>query len=352
MPSEWEKQLIEAARFNASKALGMTTALDTHAFANPFADLQKQLNAMRPPDYLAEFQKTSAAAQLRLATQARDLIKLVVPEALSSAAQIAAWRSKFTPATDTLSVIAQWRDSLRMSDQSRISDLLRTSTAAYLQLFGADAAALLRYTRNLQPPADNVDLEEVAEVLTQAADAAERQSATGPADVLTLEFVLSFLIALLICAYQVRLSGETERRLVERIAAVESSLTKKIDDSLRRESTFRDFAFAYRRTPLVASPRSRSVVAVLYPAVPCHVLDVRRKWIHLRYYDPAQNGFRDGWCLKKYVKLPVGYQAALETEYLLRSEPNAERLLGALERSRTRAIAEAQGNAAIADDER
>lgn len=346
MVEDWKKNTFPGLTW-LDEASRLGSALDAINFHDPFADLRKSIEALRPPNFTTEIQKwmtplhdyASEARRLLEAFQAPSIadqfrnFDSIVGKSASMDLQ-----SALLGRTET--IFAEWRrslDSIAHEQTLGIADLLAVSTQTYRSIFGESAdlsAAIARMAPSFW--ADDVeDPERLLDLIEGATSTVTTDLGKSRIDALSLEFYLSFLITLLLFVWQLKLSDESERRVTAQIAAVQAALTQRVE----ARQTFleaENFAFAQRPVVVAEAPRSRSKqVAMLYPNTPVRVITIKREWVRLEFFDHAEGIHRTGWCKKKYLSLPRGIKAYIATEYLLSSRANADRLEGALERART-----------------
>lgn len=349
MVEDWKKNAFPGLTW-LDEANHLQSALDAVKFHDPFAELRKSIDALRPHDFMTDVQKWMTPA-VDFAAEARSLLEAYQIPSFSEELKkfdAAVGNSAFTNFNTALlgqteSVFEQWRhavESISREQTLGVSDLLTVSTQTYQSIFGKGAmladsigrVAPIFWSTKFDDP------EEFLNILEDATEDVERRIGESRVHAVSLEFYLSFLITLLLFVWQLKLSDEGERRVTARIAAVEASLTTRL---LARE-TFQEvesLAFARRPASVRKGPRSRSdKVATVYPNTPIHVIRIRREWVLVEFFDHATGVHLSGWCLKKYLQLPRGIRSEIETEYLLSTPVNADRLAAAVNSARARDV--------------
>jgi len=349
MVEDWKRNVFPGSEW-PDDARRLQSSLDTLKFHDPFAELRKSIEALRPPDFSDEIRKWMTPAH-DYAAEARKLLdSFQTPsftdqfrnlESIVGKSATMDLQSALLGRTETL--FGEWRrslDSITREQTLGIADLLAVSTQTYRSIFG-ESASLVAAIGRVAPSfwsAEVDDPERFLELIEDATETVRSDLGNSRLDALSLEFYLSFLIALLLFVWQLKLSDESERRVTARIAAVETALTDRIE----ARQTFQQvgsFAFARRSVDIKEGPRSRSKrVVTLYPNTPVRVVTIKREWVRVEFFDHTEGLHRAGWCRKKYLDLPSGVRSYVETEHLLSTRANADRLKSTLERARNRSL--------------
>lgn len=129
------------------------------------------------------------------------------------------------------------------------------------------------------------------------------EKAQSPGTILSLEFYLGVIFAIILFLMSQSSSDESDRLLFERLDRLESTLIEnyKAAESAEKNSSFYivNKSVNFRKGPST----KHAVLDVLYPNQKVKLISRNSKWIEVEYYNHIDDSYKKGWVYKKYLKL-------------------------------------------------
>jgi len=120
---------------------------------------------------------------------------------------------------------------------------------------------------------------------------------------LSIEFYLNFIIALIFFVYSLNLSEQSEYRITESINSVQNIIIERLNE-LSEPKNQETYYVVERSVSLRIKPTTKDseVITILYPNQKVRLVEKKRTWIKVEYYNHILDIHENGWCLKKYLK--------------------------------------------------
>ena len=155
----------------------------------------------------------------------------------------------------------------------------------------------------LQNIADVEDVEDVKKEASAIEELFSDKIRNLRPDFISREGMIQLLVAILILWYSIYESTKTEQRILYVINQTESRILEKIETLKPEESGEVFYIVLGRPAQLRTRPTTKKpIIETLYPNQRVSLIEVRGKWIHVKYFDYIDGAPKSGWVLKKYLK--------------------------------------------------
>ena len=145
--------------------------------------------------------------------------------------------------------------------------------------------------------------DDISEALLKTADEVELEIKSTIKNLLSIEFYLNFLIAFLFFVYSMQYSHESEKRIINKINAVQEVIIEKLEEVNIKKAD--DVYYVVQRpVNLRTKPTTKksNIIKVLYPNQTTILIERKGKWIKVEYFNHLTGVHESGWCYKKYLK--------------------------------------------------
>ncbi|WP_321370061.1 SH3 domain-containing protein [uncultured Desulfuromusa sp.] len=268
---------------------------------NPLEDIRKNLFTFEMPDPLSGMRE-----QIKAMQAAMNPFKEMQKNILATQKELAASMQLLT--ADPFKEVREQIKALRLNDPLEgIRESLKSFNyypELYKDLINNSIPANTfedAYREVLSKYAES-EIAQHEEPASHLLDDLQSNVTSAPKSVLSLEFYLNFLIALMFFAYSQNMSAETEKRITEQIESVHQTLLDyKAEVSL---SSVDSFYVVDRSVNLRNKPTTKrsNILTVLYPNQKVRLVERKGKWIRIEYFNHFNGVHSSGWCMKKYLK--------------------------------------------------
>jgi uncharacterized protein (DUF1778 family) len=152
----------------------------------------------------------------------------------------------------------------------------------------------------------------------------EKQEKISPG-LISREGLIQILIALIICAYQMREGAKTEDRVTGLILGMQATIVERLEQKRSEDTPKRKLEIYYivQRRPanLLSQPKAKgTVIGRLYPNQTISLIKEKSKWIYVQYFDYIDGVPKSGWVLKKYLRRAAANTGPGLTDFATLSE--------------------------------
>jgi hypothetical protein len=118
----------------------------------------------------------------------------------------------------------------------------------------------------------------------------------------TVQFIISTLLTLFLFWLGLRLSAQSENRILERIGDLETEMSEAFESFLP-EADAVGVRVVRRATTVLSRPSGRQggALGMIYPGQLVTVVERRGKWVKIEWTDMSSRSLKAGWVLRKYL---------------------------------------------------
>lgn len=160
-----------------------------------------------------------------------------------------------------------------------------------------------RILDQLQSIPDMEDAEDVEREAVAIEEVFNERIAKLRPDFISREGMIQILVAIIFLWYQMYEGIKTEQRIMDAIKQTESKVLERIETLRPQESNEVLYVVLRRPAQLRSRPTTKkATIELLYPNQRVSLIEVKGKWIHVKYFDYVDGSPKSGWVLKKYLR--------------------------------------------------
>lgn len=138
------------------------------------------------------------------------------------------------------------------------------------------------------------------DIVTDDVEARIRKTPHGP---LGADFFINLIITILLFYLSQASSKQSEERIIAKLEKIQAIVIQQLSESQKKEE-FYTFYVVERPAKLLANPNTKStVITPLYPNATLQLIERQSEWVKVLYFDHLVGEYRDGWVLKKTLKI-------------------------------------------------
>lgn len=298
-----------------------------HRMADPLKQVREQMKALEMVDSLMQVREQKIALamadplkQVREQMKAMEMVDPLMQvreqmKALAMADPLKHVREqmKALEMVDHLMQVREQMKTLAIADpfkqvreQMRVLEMSGVYNQFATQMRVSDLRDTFRDVIFRIAQAENVGDYDVEQALEQVTSEIQEETTQFPLSRLSIEFYLSILFSVLLFIYSQKLSKEAERRIIEKITSINSTLVERVENvpySNELYATLDTIYIARRQVCVRHAPKPHSIIIDSLPPNQKVLLVARnKKWIKVCYFDSFLRMHRIGWCRKKYFR--------------------------------------------------